>query len=322
MTQPKSVTVIGSLNVDFTVLSDHLPQPGESVVGREFFQAFGGKGANQAVGISRLGIDQVRFVGAVGGDDIGSAGLQSLQREGVSTEWVRVIPEVKSGVALIMIDAQGENCISAAPGANHCLDEQSITAMPDHVFAESSLLVVCQEIPLEAIAVAVHRAKKFSVPVLFNPAPPNPRLVESGVLQLVDFLTPNETEVTAMTGITIKGGTDVVNQQLAMQRIKELGVRHIAITLGGAGCYVYEQAMGSVENSILLPATPTHAIDTTAAGDSFNAAVAVGLVEGKSFLDACRWANTVAAICVTRKGAQPSLPKRSEVSSSASGKNI
>ncbi|MEC9092560.1 MAG: ribokinase [Planctomycetota bacterium] len=313
--ETKGITVIGSINIDFTVRADRLPAPGESVIGHEFFQAFGGKGANQAVGISRLGINPVHFVGAVGNDEIGKSALASLVKNGVSTEFVRTIDGYGSGVALIMIDSEGENCISGAPGANQFVDEIYLETLPDHLFQQSSLIVICQEIPLKTIAVAIQRARTFSVPVLFNPAPPNPELQATDLLESVSFLTPNETEVTAITGISIEDPGDTQNKLTAMKNLVERGIPRIAITMGSQGCFVYDKTvMKTVDESIQLQAPKTQAIDTTAAGDSFNAALAVAIHAGKPFLEACRWANQVASISVTKKGAQPSLPSHDEVS--------
>ncbi|MEE2642026.1 MAG: ribokinase [Planctomycetota bacterium] len=314
MSPAHSITVIGSINVDFVVRADRLPAAGESVVGHEFFQAFGGKGANQAVGIARLGRAKVNFVAAVGGDDIGKSGLASLARENISTEFVREVQDADSGVALIMIDAAGENCITAAPGANAFVDENYIRCLPDSLFRESSLIVICQEIPLEAIRVAVERAKQGGVPVLFNPAPPNERLADSEVLSMVDYLTPNETEVEAITGIRIDGPDDDAGKLAALRILVEKGARRVAITMGRAGCFVYDPGeMEGLESALQVSAPVTTAVDTTAAGDSFNAALAVGLVNQLDFLEACRWANRVAAFSVTRKGAQPSLPTTEEL---------
>lgn len=314
LSKTTSITVVGSINKDFVVRADHLPAPGESVVGTEFFQAFGGKGANQAVGISRLTDAKVHFVGAVGADDIGREALTSLHENGIQTEHVCVIDNVTSGVALIMLDAQGENCISAAPGANEFVDVDYVKSLPEEFFSGTSLMVVCQEIPLEAIEVVVARSAQFSVPILFNPAPPNPRLKHSQILQQVDFLTPNETEVTAITGVQIGSADDSESKILALKKLRDHGATSIAMTMGKAGCYVFDsKTMSSEQEAVQVPAPVVNALDTTAAGDSFNAALAVALSEGKDFVDACVWANQVAAISVTRKGAQPSLPYRQEI---------
>lgn len=316
----KGIVVVGSINKDFVVRAERLPQPGESIVGHEFFQGFGGKGANQAVGIARLEVGRVQFVGGVGGDDIGRSGLESLRGEGIDCRFVRTVDETNTGVALIMLNDQGENCIAAAPGANAYVDESYVESLPDDLFREASLLVVCQEIPVEAIAVILRKAKSFDVKTLFNPAPPNDRLNSANLLQYVDYLTPNETEVKAITGVDIEFDEAAVKmvesrdaKVRAVQALLDRGANHIAITTGADGCFVFDQStMQTANDSVQIAAPKVSATDTTAAGDCFNAALATAIYHGRPFLDACRWANQVAAISVTRNGAQASLPKRNE----------
>lgn len=310
----KRILVVGSINIDFVVKADRLPKPGESVVGTEFFQAFGGKGANQAVGISRLNGPPVSFVGAVGKDSLGDQAIASLLDAGIDCRFVTQIPELSSGVALIMLDKNGENCITAAPGANSAVDEYVIGSLPDELFRSSQLIVVCQEIPVEAIVVLVERAKLFQVPVQFNPAPPNERLKDADILQYIEYLTPNETEVEALTGRPIQPEDLDESARSAISDLRNLGARSIAITLGANGCYVFdEQTMSHPDQALLLRPPKVDAVDTTAAGDAFNAGLAVATCCGKSFVEACRWANRVAATSVTRKGAQPSMPTQNEL---------
>lgn len=309
-----AITVVGSINVDFSVRADKLPLPGESVVGDEFLQAFGGKGANQAVGIARLSNRRVRFIGAVGDDDLGKTGVASLNQNRINTNHVRVVENVNTGVALIMIDAAGENCIAAAPGANDHVDIDYIQSLPDEIFTESELFVICQEIPVESIESLVLRAKEHNKPVLFNPAPPNPRLLETSILQLVDFLTPNETEAAAMTGLDASDLNDESGRNDAFLKLASMSEASIALTLGKSGCLVFDrEQMKSPSEAVLVSPPEVQPVDTTAAGDSFNAALAVGLTEGKSFMESCHWANQCAAISVTRRGAQPSLPYRRDL---------
>lgn len=309
-----AITVVGSINIDFSVRADRLPLPGESVVGDDFLRGFGGKGANQAVGIARLTDRPVRFVGAVGDDELGGLGLQSLRENRIDTGLVRIVPSVSTGVALIMIDRAGENSIVAAPGANAHVDTDYVEQVAERMLAGCELLVICQEIPVEAIERVTELARAASVPVLFDPAPPNPRLRGSRVLQQVDYLTPNETEAAALTDLNAAEIREPAGQLRAMEQLLRLGTPAIALTLGAAGCCVFDaQTMQSAGESEWIAAPPVQAVDTTAAGDCFNAALAVALAEKKPFLEACAWANQVAAISVTRRGAQPSLPRRDEL---------
>ena len=313
--QANGIVVVGSINKDFVVRADRLPKPGESIVGNQFFQGFGGKGANQAVGIARLGINPVCFVAGIGGDEIGRSGIESLKNEGIDCRFVRTVKECNTGVALIMLDEHGENCIAAAPGANVYVDEAYVDALPDDLFRFAKLLVVCQEIPVEAIAIVLKKAKSFGVTTLFNPAPPNFRLNDANLLPFVDVLTPNETEVKAITGIDIECenvDADAVKVR-AVQALLDRGASQIAITTGSDGCFVFDKStMRSASESIQISAPAVSATDTTAAGDCFNAGLATAIYHGLPFLDACQWANQVAAISVTRTGAQASLPKRNE----------
>lgn len=308
------ITVVGSINIDFSVRAAKLPAPGESVVGDEFLRAFGGKGANQAVGIARLTDQPVRFIGAVGNDSLGKEGTESLDKNRINTQFIRVVDGVSTGVALIMLDQRGENCIVAAPGANAFVDPAYIRTLPEEIFQSTCLFVVCQEIPIESIEIVIQRAKKYEVPVLFNPAPPNPRSKDSDVLSQVDYLTPNQTEASEITGVEVARMASESGQLEAMRRLRDSGARSIAITLGEQGCLVFDdRSMEKVNESIRIETPNVTPVDTTAAGDSFNAALAVALCEGQPFAKACEWANQVAAVTVTRRGAQDSLPLREEL---------
>lgn len=306
------ITVIGSINLDYVVVADRIPRPGESVVGTDFFQGFGGKGANQAVGIARLTDQPVQFVGAVGDDEQGNLAVDSLKENGVAVTHVRIVPNVRTGVALITLDQQGQNAIAAAPGANEAVDPDYCRQLPDAVFRDSKLLVVCQEIPLESISVLADRAGANRTPILFDPAPPNSRLVPSGVLKKVQFVTPNETEAEAITGMT--PGESLDQWLRVLTKMIPCTGGAIIMTLGDSGCLIFDPAsMTESSDAVHLPAQQVTAVDTTAAGDAFNAGLAVGLVEGMDLFDACRFASQVASVSVTRKGAQPSLPARAEV---------
>jgi ribokinase len=311
------ILVVGSINTDYVVTADRLPVPGESVVGTDFFQAFGGKGANQAVGIARLGVSPVTFVAAIGDDEVGARGVASLRNENVDCRFVRVIPEIPSGVALIMLDSNGENCIVAAPGANARVDREYIETLDESVFINSALVVVCQEVPLEAIELVLRRAAGHGVKTLLNPAPPHPGLRDAGILSGVNYLTPNETEVAAILDPGNYRENHLGNHAakvLAVEQLCELGASNVAITMGAQGCFVFDcQLMNRPSDAVQVPAPRVNAVDTTAAGDAFNAAVAVGIYRQMTFLEACRWGNQVAAISVTRKGAQPSLPRSTEL---------
>lgn len=300
-----SVIVLGSINTDLVVRSARLPRPGETVLGDEFFQAAGGKGANQAVAAARLARDAVTFLGALGDDELGRRALSGLALENLATEHIKTIRSQASGVALIMVDAAGENCISVAPGANDHLLPADVERVPDEVFAQASVFLACLESPLSTVAAGLKRAKAFGLTTILNPAPAAGELLGHEMLEDVDVITPNAAEASALTDVAV---TDRESAVTAARRLQQLAEMKVIVTLGSAGAVLVEG------DDHFVPAQAADPIDTTAAGDAFNGALAVAVAEEKSLADAARLAAEAAAFSVGRLGAQPSLPRRCELS--------
>jgi len=299
-----AVLVLGSINTDLVIRSPRLPAPGETVLGGEFYQAGGGKGANQAVAAARAGRGPVTFVAAVGDDDFGSAAHARLASECLVCDFVKVVPGVATGVALIMVDERGENAISVAPGANARLSEADIRSLPESLFREAAVLLASLEVPLPTVLYALERAKQAGIRTILNPAPAHDGLHEVLGRGLVDVLTPNQAEAVALSGNSIN--SDQTSREAA-QHLIAAGAGAVVLTRAAAGCVVAE------ERTIALPAYTVPAVDATAAGDAFSGALAARLAEGESLLNAARWASAAAALSVTRAGAQPSLATRTEI---------
>ena len=294
------IVVIGSSNTDMVVQSERLPRPGESVLGGDFMMAGGGKGANQAVAVARMG-HKVVFSAALGNDIFGDAALNSYQNFGIDTTHI-VRKDIPSGVALIMVDSKGQNCISVALGANNALTIEDV--LPALESVESGDIVLLQlEIPMATVEAAVEAAATKGARVVLNPAPAAP--VSEQVLSNLYLITPNQTEAQTLTGVEV---TDEVSACEAAQILCARGVERVVITMGGSGAYLYENGKG-----VIVPARMVDAIDTTAAGDVYNGALCAALAEGKSLEQALAFATKASAISVTRAGAQPSVPSREEV---------
>jgi ribokinase len=303
MTKPR-IIVVGSVNTDLVIRVPRLPRPGETVLGGEFFQAAGGKGANQAVAAARLAYESVAFVAAIGDDSFGRQSLECLQRENLNLDGVKVVGGMASGIAQIVVDDSGENAIAVASGANAALLPTDIDSLPAGLFDGARVFLTCLETPLDTVARGLERAKRAGLITVLNPAPAGALHDRMEILELVDVLTPNELEAAEI------GGAEVGGDPLSIaQRLRQCGARDCVITLGAKGCLVVGDQAEQIPG---LEVTP---LDTTAAGDAFNGALAVALAEGRSLADAARWANRAAAIVVTRRGAQPSLPTREELES-------
>ncbi len=299
------VIVIGSSNTDLVVRGPRLPAPGESLVCQEFYQMQGGKGANQAVAAARLGLEQVTFVCAVGDDDFGKAARASYLRESLDCRYIKTVAGVSTGVALIMVDGQGENSIGVVMGANQHLTPDDIAAIDDETFNRADVLLTCLEMPLETVAASLKRAKNHGLKTVLNPAPAISSESLDELLPMVDVITPNQTEAKVYSAVDGHSPEDAF---LAARELRGRGVADVIVTLGSAGCvYVGKDRQQTI------PAPCVDAIDSTGAGDTFNGALAVALSEGREIVDAARWACRAGAISVTRKGAQPSLPYREEV---------
>jgi ribokinase len=293
------VVVVGSSNTDLVVKVPHLPTPGETVLGGEFFTAPGGKGANQAVAAARLGAE-VTLVARIGQDVFGDRALAGFEEEGLITRYITVDPESASGVALILVDERGENSIAVAPGANSGLSP-AIVQQAQETIKEVEVLVLQLETPTETVLAAAKIAHQGGVRVILNPAPAPSEPLPSELLECIDILTPNESEARMLAGK--QGEVEEAARQLTRQ-----GVGAVVVTLGARGALIvtpdYEQ---------LVPGFEVDAIDTTAAGDAFNGGLAVALAEDKPLADAVQFANGCGALATTRLGAQPSLPTRDEV---------
>jgi ribokinase len=298
----RRVLVVGSANVDFTVAASRLPGVGETVSGGTLLVNHGGKGANQAVAARRLGAE-VRFVACVGDDASGRDIRAALQAEGVGVDGVMVTREAATGTALIVVDGQGRNQIVVAPGANWRLSAEHVRSRAeDFAWAQ---VVLCQlETPLDTLDVALGEARRRGLVTVLNPAPVRDG-ISADVWRRVDYLTPNEGEAARLSGVPVE---DVRSASAAARRLRERGVGTVIVTLGVQGSIACT-AGGDVRTE----AFPVKAVDTTAAGDSFNGALGTALAAGDALPDALRFASAAAALACTRRGAQPSLPIRAEV---------
>jgi ribokinase len=296
------IVVVGSVNTDMIIQAERIPRPGETVIGGEFSIAAGGKGANQAVAAARAG-GRVTLVACVGDDVFGRQSLDGFARDGIDITHVRTDTDAPSGVALIVVDDGGENSIAVASGANARLTLDDVLAARDAI-ASADVLVTQLETPLATVRAAVELAVEHDVRVILNPAPARP--LGKRILRLVSVLTPNETEAELLTGIEV--ADDAAALAAAAERLHALGVQTVVLTLGSRGAFVF----GGHQRE-LLPAFDVTPVDTTAAGDVFNGALAVALAEGKALSDAVRFANAAAALAVTTLGAQPSAPRREAI---------
>lgn len=294
------IVVVGSTNTDMVVGVSRIPAPGETVLGGDLDTVAGGKGANQAVAAARLG-GRVTFVARVGDDAFGDRAREGFARESMDVSQVTVTPGVASGVALIAVrEETGENAIVVAPGANARLTAEDVSDAAS-AFDAAQAVVASLEVPLEAVARAAAMAAERKLPFVLNPAPA--RALPSDLLARVTVLTPNEGEAAQLTGLPADSDPEEMGA-----RLLDLGVTSAVITLGGAGALLVTP--DSVE---LVPGFPVRAVDTVAAGDCFTGALSVEFGAGRSLRDAVRFANAAAALSVTRRGAQPALPARSEV---------
>lgn len=301
-TTPKTgkILVVGSTNTDMVVKTDHLPRPGETVLGGTFLMNPGGKGANQAVAAARLGAE-VTFVCKTGNDLFGVTTRQQLAEEGIDTSFVFTDPHEPSGVALIAVDNRAENTIVVASGANASLLPLDINKALTAIDA-CDLVLMQLETPMPTIEYVASLAAERGKRVVLNPAPA--ATLSEQLLKNLYLITPNETEAELITGIPVR---DERSAEQAARTIHRAGVRHVIVTLGKKGALLCEGGHCEV-----IPAYRVEAVDTTAAGDVFNAGLVVALSEGRNLTDAVRFGAKAAAISVTRMGAQASAPYRSE----------
>jgi ribokinase len=297
----RRIVVIGSANVDFVMQVEQLPRRGESVPSSRFMQLFGGKGANQAVAAARAGGD-VLFVGCVGDDVFGRLMRENLAGAGVNVSHLRAHRDTASGAALIMVDQVGGNILSVAPGANHLVTPDTIRPL-SAVIANAALVMLQNEIPIESAYAAIDIACEFGTPVMLNLAPAGP--FDAARLPRLTYLIVNETEAESVSGLRVAGAGQAAQ---AAAWMRQQGVGTAIITLGSQGAWMdAPDCCGSV------PAFPVSPVDTTAAGDTFCGALATALVDRKPLREAARFASAAAALCVTRFGAQASIPGRAEI---------
>lgn len=295
-----NILIIGSSNTDLTVHIDTMPKPGETVIGQKFAVGSGGKGANQAVGAARLGAN-VTFSCMLGEDEYGKRTIEELRKEQIDTTYVFSRPDVASGVAFIMVDNKGENCIVVDSGANMEFKPADLDKIAD--FHRYNLVLSQLEIPLETVERCAEICSTNKIPFILNPAPA--RELSAQLLQRVDVITPNETEAEILTGIKVE---DEASAEAAATTLVSMGVKSVIITLGSKGAYVYADGKGRT-----VKAYKVKAVDTTAAGDIFNAAFCVARVNGHDIDQSVDFASAASAIAVTRKGAQSSAPYYEEV---------
>jgi ribokinase len=294
------IVVVGSSNTDMILKLERIPKPGETILGGEFVTAAGGKGANQAVAAAMAG-GAVTFIARVGRDMFGEQAVAGFVASGINVDHVQR-DKIPSGVALIFVAKDGENSIGVGGGANGKLSPADVKKAKA-AFAAASGVIMQLETPLETVQAAADLAHAKGAMVILNPAPA--QKLPDALLKKISILTPNETEAELLTGIKV---TDDTSCAKAADALLRKGVQTVIITLGSRGSYV-----ATSKSKQLVPGFKVKPVDTTAAGDTFNGALAVALAEGKSMYEAVRFANAAGAISVTRMGAQPSAPKRSEI---------
>ena len=296
-----SVVVVGSSNTDMILRVARIPGPGETLLGGEFSTAAGGKGANQAVAARRAG-GRVAFVARLGTDSLGDEALARFRKEGIDVTRIVRDKSKPSGVALIFVSSDGENSIGVAGGANQRLTPRDVAAAKAAI-SGARILLLQLETPLATVEAASRLARKSGVTVILNPAPARP--LPGSLLRNASILTPNEHEASLLTGVKVTGAGSASR---AAQILLKRGVGTVIVTMGAAGAL-----LATREGSRLIPGFRVKAVDTTAAGDVFNGALAVSIAEGAAINDAVRFAHAAAAISVTRPGAQPSIPSRREI---------
>lgn len=301
MTVAKKLIVLGSINVDHVINVQQFPRPGETLLGSSYNIAFGGKGANQAVAAGRSGA-KIQFIAAVGDDDIGQQICQQLQKDNIDIKSVQTIKNEKTGVALIFVNKQGENEIVIYAGANAAVTPEQIQHYKKEIIDADAILMQLES-PIPTIEMVAKLAKSNRTRVIVNPAPAQP--LSDELLKCIDIITPNETEAECLTGITVKTEKDA---DAASQFLHQKGIPVVIITLGRKGAWVSNQGFGQ-----LIKGYHVRAVDTIAAGDTFNGMLVTALLEDKTLDEAVKYAHAAAAIAVTRHGAQSSVPWRKEV---------
>ncbi len=294
-----TVIVFGSINKDLVATAPRLPLPGETLLGRDFFSAPGGKGANQAVAVARLGINTY-MVGRVGAHSFGVELIQGLQVAGVKTENIFIDETISSGVAIITVDDAGENEIVVIPGANGKVNQDDVNRL-SKILPGSEVLLLQFEVPMTAVLEAAKAAKKVGVKVILDPAPVQFDVPDE-LYPLIDIITPNEVEAAQLVGFAVDSQQSA---KLAATVLLQKGVKNAIVKLGAKGV-----VCANNDETFFVPAFPINAVDTVAAGDAFNGGLAAGLASGLSLQDCIVWGAAAGAIAATKPGAQPSLPDR------------
>ena len=297
----KKLIVLGSVNVDHILNVNEFPKPGETLAGRDYQISFGGKGANQAVAAGRLGAN-IQFIAAVGDDELGKKIDQQLKNDRIDTRSVATIKNENTGVALILVNAQGENQIAIYAGANAAVTPDYLHEFENDIIQADAILMQL-ETPLATIEQAAKLAKQHNTQVILNPAPA--QKLSDDLLNNIDIITPNETEAEYLTGIKIVTEQDA---QTASAILHNKGIKIVIITLGSKGAWVSDSGKGE-----LIDGFKVKAIDTIGAGDTFNGMLVTALLEGKSLSQAIKYAHAAGALSVTKAGAQTSVPTRIEV---------
>jgi ribokinase len=299
----KKIAVIGSLNMDLVATAERFPNPGETLIGKEFRTFPGGKGANQAVAVGRLQAD-VAMVGMIGDDLYGKQDLLNLEENGVNHQAVGIAPGTSSGIALIEVDGSGENQIVIIPGANYAVDWQFIDEQTEFLSGYDIFLFQL-EIPLDTVIHAIKKLKEQGKIVIIDPAPA--RVLPDEIYPYFDYLTPNETEI----GLLAQQKAESPEEMLAAANVLiAKGVGAILLKVGKDGAYIINAA-----GTVHVPGYEVKAVDTTGAGDSFNAGFAVALSRGGDLYENVRFANAVGALATTAQGAQSAMPDWKQVQS-------
>lgn len=302
MASVANILVVGSYVVDLMSRTPHMPSPGETVLGGPFHMGPGGKGGNQAVAAARLG-SRVTMLTKVGHDVFGDEALKNFTTENIDTTHVTRHPDEVTGTALIAVDDQRENMIVVAPGACGKITKEDIVKA-EQSFKDADIVLVQLETSMEAVETTINLANKLGKPIILNPAPYQD--VSQDLLEKIDYITPNETEASLLSGVKVM---DEASAREASIKLKEQGVHTVLITLGKTGCFVYD---GTSEGGI-VPAFSVNVVDTTGAGDAFNGAFATFIANGLSLQEAVTRANAVAALAVTKVGTAPAMPFAEEV---------
>lgn len=301
MTTKNKLIVLGSTNIDHILNVPHFLAPGETLSSHDYQVALGGKGANQAVAAARAGAN-IQFITTLGNDAFGKEALEQFKDDGIDVTHIDMIENEKTGVALIFVNKEGENMIGIHAGANAYLTTDRLNSKLAAIESASALLMQL-EIPLETIDAATDFAKQHNVLTILNPAPAQP--LSDELLGKIDIITPNETEAELLTGIKVDS---TANAQRASEALHNKGIATVIITMGKEGAWVSQENQGR-----LISGFQVKAIDTIAAGDTFNGVLATTLLSGNDLESAVIKANAAAALAVTKKGAQPSVPWADEI---------